>query len=262
MLDQALTSAYHDGQLTPWRAARISHHLPRPDASAVRLECSSNRLSHTNHRRIHSLPSCSTTSPTPQGRRTSRSRVSCTLWPRAVRATRTPHGRRPAPSISLVSTTTASTRTWRQVQPHPLAIALPLIMSIRFQQGPDPSAGTVNHPAPPFMRRLKQMCQQRPLDPLPLGARRHAATVRTFPDSRSATRPVRRRWSFASRSHSAPIDAIERSSAAPAISWSSRRTSGIGARRSSRRLIPFTACPIVCTPTNLENLSVAIAATR
>ena len=126
--DQALTSAFTDGQLTPWRrtTARIvitcasatrrcaRRRVSRPSKSGC---SSSHRLSqppHTNRRRIHTSV---VRRPDTSRSRTSRSRVSCTLWhlnPQCGQRGRlTADSTRTLNSLG-VSTTTASTRISRR----------------------------------------------------------------------------------------------------------------------------------------------------
>ena len=166
--DQALTSAFTDGQLTPWRrtTARIvitcasatrrcaRRRVSRPSNSGCP---SSHRLSqppHTNRRRTHTSV---VRRPDTSRSRTARSRVSCTLWhlnPQCGQRGRLTVDSTRTLNSSAVSTTTASTRTWRRCSRTRItseAIGALLDrdhVNHRFQQGPDPCSGTLNHPAP------------------------------------------------------------------------------------------------------------------
>ena len=174
--DQALTSAFTDGQLTPWRrtTARIvitcasatrrcaRRRVSRPSNSGC---SSSHRLSqppHTNRRRIHTSV---VRRPDTSRSRTERSRVSCTLWhlnPQCGQRGRLT-STRPAPATRSACPQPPRARgSGAGVQTHPHNIGShrgppgSLMMSITdSSRAPTPQRGPSTTPLPTFTRRLK-----------------------------------------------------------------------------------------------------------
>ena len=173
--DQALTSAFTDGQLTPWRrtTARIvitcasatrrcaRRRVSRPSNSGC---SSSHRLSqppHTSRRRIHT-----SVVRRPDTLKVAHRALAGVVHPvalePAVRATRTPHGRLdPHPQLARRVHNHREHADLAQVQPHPHNIGShrgppgSLMMSITdSSRAPTPQRGPSTTPLPTFTRRL------------------------------------------------------------------------------------------------------------